>query len=247
MSIIKMHLLKISKLLVFSLILIIASLTQSRSGDSSQNVRYLFNNITSSKMVGGGSNFVIEKGKLKNNKTFMRFSGVLTSKNAFLIEKYYHKIKPNYLALAGPGGMMIPSFKLGKMIHNDKINVVILPNDYCLSACFYAALGSKSLLIYGLGGLHMPYFDKLSMDDTLSNYNVELTMTIWKAVLYMEKYGKFDQNVIGDVIDNTTASRFAVIQSNTELSTLQNKDATGVSMNFLDGRNITNYSWRSQK
>ena len=75
-----------------------------------------------------------------------------------LIKGGKQKLAGNTVWLAGDGGDLESSMRLGRMLREQGIYTAIGKNDRCMSACVFAFMGGERRAVEGRLGVHRPYF-----------------------------------------------------------------------------------------
>jgi hypothetical protein len=94
-------------------------------------------------------------------------SGYTTHEQA---DKLYHIFKDNEVAVAilsGPGGDYYAGLKMGNMIANEKLTVIVKERTACISACAFMALAGEKIVVDGSVWFHAPYFSQAPTDVTM--------------------------------------------------------------------------------
>jgi len=85
-------------------------------------------------------------------------------------DKLYQILKNNEVAVAvmsGPGGDYYAGLKMGQMIANEKLTVIVKERTECISACAFMALAGENIIVDGRVMFHAPYFQQAPTDVTL--------------------------------------------------------------------------------
>lgn len=94
-------------------------------------------------------------------------SGYTTHEQA---DKLYQILKNNEVATAvmyGPGGDYYAGLKMGDMLANEGLTVIVKENTECISACAFMALAGENIIVDGKVLFHAPYFSQAPTDVTL--------------------------------------------------------------------------------
>jgi len=94
-------------------------------------------------------------------------SGYTTHEQA---DKLYQILKNNDVAtavLSGPGGDYYAGLKMGAMLADEKLTVIVKENTECVSACAFMALAGENIIVDGVVLFHAPYFPQAPTDVTL--------------------------------------------------------------------------------
>lgn len=89
-------------------------------------------------------------------------SGSTTMEQVNEVENILLQNDVNLVVLSGPGGLMFAGLKLGYLINEYEIPVLVDEGTACISACAIAAMGSGLPLINGTMYLHRPYLLEVS-------------------------------------------------------------------------------------
>jgi len=85
-------------------------------------------------------------------------------------DKLYQIFKKHEVAtavLSGPGGDYYAGLKMGNMIANEKVTVIVRERTTCVSACAFMALAGERIIVEGRVMFHAPYFQQAPTDVTL--------------------------------------------------------------------------------
>ena len=75
-----------------------------------------------------------------------------------LVKSGRQKLVANSIWLAGDGGDLESSMRLGRMLRELGAYTVVAKNDRCMSACVFAFMGGERRSVEGKLGVHRPYF-----------------------------------------------------------------------------------------
>jgi len=84
-------------------------------------------------------------------------SGSTTMEQVDEVENILLQNDVELVVLSGPGGLMFAALKLGYLINEHELLVLVDEGTVCISACAIAAMGSGLPLINGAMYLHRPY------------------------------------------------------------------------------------------
>lgn len=90
------------------------------------------------------------------------FSGDLTSADAEHLQNLAGRLwreerQIPLFRLNSPGGDLMASLKMGRLLRQMRASVVVLPNERCESACVFLLAGAAQRQIFGRVGIHRPY------------------------------------------------------------------------------------------
>jgi len=94
-------------------------------------------------------------------------SGYTTHEQA---DKLYQIFKNNEVAtavLSGPGGDYYAGLKMGDMIADEGVTVIVKERTECTSACAFMALAGENIIVDGIVLFHAPYFSQAPTDVTM--------------------------------------------------------------------------------
>ena len=156
--------------------------------------------------------------------SIVRFYGEIDRSSVTYLKYIILTTGPEYVAFSSPGGNFISGLIIGELLENLGVKVVVLPYDYCLSACAYAIMYARQLEIHGLVGFHLPYFDILPKDrEEMKNLLSDYASTLYGVHLWIIKHFG-DVRVYTHMLKHTDLDRYATIDSNQDLLDIKNPD-----------------------
>lgn len=149
-----------------------------------------------------------------DGRSILRFSGTIDQNAHSIFKIFYLSKTPDYIALAGPGGLFLEGMKMSGMIESYEIPVIILPLDICLSACAFAAMSSPKFEIEGLLGLHMPYRLEVPEDNLeFLIHQKQIRIVTYSMYNWFKKGLKLPDKVFEFLLVNTDHEKFITIDS----------------------------------
>lgn len=141
----------------------------------------------------------------------VHFEGSFDQMSTFYILMALDLTGSSYLSLNSDGGYMTESFMLGNFLKNNpQITVVVRNDSICASACAFAAIGAKNLMI-GKNGLefHTPYMPFVLSDMTLLEFaHSSQTSMVW-LMEYLDGIG-YGIDFLNQILNNTNRDTFIV-------------------------------------
>lgn len=93
---------------------------------------------------------------------------------------------PN-ISFNSEGGDLNEAINLGKIIRFKELSTYVFKTDVCFSACVLSYAGGVGKIGDGKIGVHRPYFDKLSSDETVENIKKRRDATILNMRSYLDQ------------------------------------------------------------
>jgi hypothetical protein len=119
----------------------------------------------------------------------------------------------------GQGGNYYAGLRIGKLIKAEGSNVIIPVDKKCISACAFAALAGKKVIVDGELWFHAPYLSKITTMATI----LQITQNFGVAYNDMSKY-LLEVGVTIDfattLLQKTTPRKFIVINDTAQLRKL---------------------------
>jgi len=115
-----------------------------------------------------------------------------------------------YVEMWGPGGYMEMGLQLGNHISKiEGVTVVVPKGKRCISACAFAAMGSKHLRIDGKLMLHRPFIVAAPTTVPLEDILAYMGKGYLKTAYYLEDHG-YSRHVMNNIMDYTSPCKFMV-------------------------------------
>ena len=153
----------------------------------------------------------------------LRVDGLIDASTAGYLFYFYQVMSPQYIALSGPGGAMSGGLAIHNLIQTIDAKVVILPKDFCISACAFAAIASNDLVIEGLLGFHVPYFTHIDPAVPMNKYVNDAMLMTWEIIKIMQD-ANFTNSAIDYIMYDTSQGQYAVVDSVIKIKQLTNAD-----------------------
>jgi hypothetical protein len=117
-----------------------------------------------------------------------------------------------YVEMWGPGGYMEMGLQLGNHISKiEGVTVVVPKGKRCISACAFAAMGSKHLRIDGKLMLHRPFIVAAPITVPLEDILAHMGKGYLKTAYYLEDHG-YSRHVMNNIMDYTSPCKFMVYE-----------------------------------
>lgn len=113
----------------------------------------------------------------------------------------------DYIIMWGPGGRLKMGIQLGNMINKEDATVVIPKDKACISACAFAAMGSKHIRIDGKLMLHRPYIAGVNPMITLEESLAHMGKGYLLVAYYLEDLG-YNRSVLDQIMKYTSPCKF---------------------------------------
>lgn len=115
-----------------------------------------------------------------------------------------------YIEMWGPGGYMEMGLQLGNRISKiEGVTVVVPKGKRCISACAFAAMGSKHIRIDGKLMLHRPFITGAPIMAPLEDVFAYMGKGYLKTAYYLEDHG-YSRYVMENIMDYTSPCKFMV-------------------------------------
>jgi len=111
--------------------------------------------------------------------------------------------------LDGPGGDYFAGLAIGRLIRQENVRVII-PGE-CISACAFAAMGGREVIIDGVLLFHRPYRMGVSTMQTIEEIAAEWSEAYYAAVFYAVEMG-FPMRLISHIIANSSPCSFIAVR-----------------------------------
>lgn len=142
----------------------------------------------------------------------MRITGPTNMVQVIAASNYLTENDVKYIEMWGPGGNMIMGLQLGNRISRvEGVTVVVPKGKRCISACGFAAMGSKHIRIDGQMLLHRPFIMSVPV-----LWNVEEALAFMGrgyllSAYYLEDHG-YDRSVMNNIMEYTSPCKFMVYE-----------------------------------
>ena len=123
-----------------------------------------------------------------------------------------------YLSMNSTGGYMDESYVLGKFLASKQdITFVVRNDNVCMSACAFAALSAKKIMI-GKNGLdfHTPYIPYVDSFATLNEFSLESQRSVLGLMHYLDNAG-YGYDFLQLMLDYTSQKDFVTFYSQNDL------------------------------
>lgn len=154
----------------------------------------------------------------------LRITGQTDMVQVIDASNYIREHDIQYIEMWGPGGYMEMGLQLGNHISRiEGVTVVVPKGKRCISACAFAAMGSKHIRIDGKLMLHRPFIVAVPTMTNLEDALAYMGKGYIKTAYYLEDHG-YGRFVMDNIMTYTSPCRFMVYE---DLEVRERKDLTG--------------------
>ena len=155
---------------------------------------------------------------VEDHFSLVHFEGDMDVMSSFYIFTALEFTQSDYLSMNSTGGYMDESYVLGKFLASKQdITFVVRNDNVCMSACAFAALSSKKIMI-GKNGLdfHTPYIPYVDSFATLSEFSLESQRSVLGLMHYLDNAG-YGYDFLQLMLDYTSQKDFVTFYSQNDL------------------------------
>lgn len=163
----------------------------------------------------------------------IRFKGDLSDMAGVYLVMAASSIDTRTIILDSPGGMMYEASVVASYLRDNDVTVVIEKDTMCVSACAYAAMTAKKLVVDGKLVFHPPFFPMVSTTDSLySIIHQSNSLTLDLAKWFLDAgYSLSLLKIIYETTDNT---EFMVFESADNLYKFKSDNVLYLPENFTE-------------
>lgn len=142
----------------------------------------------------------------------LRITGQTDMVQVIAASNYIRTEEVKYVEMWGPGGYMEMGLQLGNRISRiEGVTVVVPKGKRCISACAFAAMGSKHIRIDGKLMLHRPFITGAPIMVPLEDVFAYMGKGYLKTAYYLEDHG-YSRYVMENIMDYTSPCKFMVYE-----------------------------------
>jgi hypothetical protein len=153
-------------------------------------------------------------------------SGPTTSKQSIAL---YNVLKDKTVAtivMYGPGGDFYAGLRMGEMIANANVTVVIPEGKSCISACSFMAIAGERIILDGTLEFHAPYFSSVPVGVTILDIAQRFGVGYIDMATYLVKHG-YTTNFARKLLKDTSPCKFIIVDKQKGIDDLSTgKDST---------------------
>lgn len=157
----------------------------------------------------------------------LRITGQTDMVQVIDASNYIREHDIQYIEMWGPGGYMEMGLQLGNHISRiEDVTVVIPKGKSCISACAFAAMGSKHIRIDGKLMLHRPFIVAVPTMTNLEEALAYMGKGYLKTAYYLEDHG-YSRFIMDNIMTYTSPCKFMVYEG---LEVKERRDLIGWSL-----------------
>lgn len=157
----------------------------------------------------------------------LRITGQTDMVQVIDASNYIREHDIQYIEMWGPGGYMEMGLQLGNHISRiEDVTVVIPKGKSCISACAFAAMGSKHIRIDGKLMLHRPFIVAVPTMTNLEEALAYMGKGYIKTAYYLEDHG-YSRFIMDNIMTYTSPCKFMVYEG---LEVKERRDLIGWSL-----------------
>ena len=157
----------------------------------------------------------------------LRITGQTDMVQVIDASNYIREHDIQYIEMWGPGGYMEMGLQLGNHISRiEDVTVVIPKGKSCISACAFAAMGSKHIRIDGKLMLHRPFIVAVPTMTNLEEALAYMGKGYLKTAYYLEDHG-YARFIMDNIMTYTSPCKFMVYEG---LEVKERRDLIGWSL-----------------
>lgn len=148
----------------------------------------------------------------------VHFEGDMDIMSSFYLFTALEYTQTNYLSMNSNGGYMNEAYILGNFLKTTPdITFVVRNDNICVSACAFAALSAKKLMI-GQNGLdfHSPYIPYVDSFATLHEFSKESQKSMLMLMKYLDEVG-YGYDFLSLMLEYTSPSDFVTFYTVNDL------------------------------
>ena len=154
----------------------------------------------------------------------LRITGQTDMIQVLAASNHIRKHDVKYIEMWGPGGYMEMGLQLGNHISRiEGVTVVVPKGKRCISACAFAAMGSKHIRIDGKLMLHRPFIVAVPTMTNLEDALAYMGKGYIKTAYYLEDHG-YSRFVMDNIMNYTSPCKFMVYE---DLEVRKRRDFVG--------------------
>lgn len=147
----------------------------------------------------------------KETKT-LRITGTTDMIQVIRASNYMTEHEVQYIEMWGPGGYMTMGLQLGNRISRETSATVVIPKGKrCISACAFAAMGSKHIRIDGKLMLHRPFIAGAPIMVPLEEVLAYMGKGYLQTAYYLEDH-KYPRSIMDNMMTYTSPCKFMVYE-----------------------------------
>lgn len=160
-----------------------------------------------------------------DNKTkVLTVTGATTQKLATDIFYAFDQNEILTVVLSGSGGDFYEGLMIGRTFKKHNVSIVVPENETCVSACAFAALADKNLILDGELLFHVPYARAMPTNLTTLELAQQFGATYMDAAAYVAEMGG-SIRFIKTLLNRTTTCKFMKITEADEVHKLLSVEA----------------------
>jgi hypothetical protein len=153
-------------------------------------------------------------------------SGPTTSKQSIALYNVLKNKTVATIVMYGPGGDFYAGLRMGEMIANANVTVVIPEGKSCISACSFMAIAGKRIILDGTLEFHAPYFSSVPVGVTILDIAQRFGVGYIDMATYLVKHG-YTTNFARKLLKDTSPCKFIIVDKQKGIDDLSTgKDST---------------------
>jgi hypothetical protein len=172
------------------------------------------------------------------NYSIIMVDGIISDRLVSRLRTAYTNNKPAIISLNSQGGSPTSGMNIGSWVSELHIPVIIMHDNYCLSACAYIFLKSPRPMLDGILGFHQSRFGVVDTNLTITKIGENVMRLNADIVRYMAESG-FGMQLVHTIFANTTKASVLVFTSLSQLNVYRYTDGVVLWPNIVvSGNNL---------